>query len=155
MIKNRIILSVSGFMVLTGMTFAHPSVHTTHHIYATNDASKIKPWSVRITGIAPNEAPYFVSGDVTSSDIVLSVSKDKSAEYGFGFYQGSDFNVAYTLTAIDTSQTADASQHKTKSCTFIVGANGPANPNITVKNYQGAKCTYKDETGNGVDFYLA
>jgi len=47
-----------------------------------------------------------------------------------------------------------SSQHKTKSCTFVVGANGPADPNIAVENYEGAKCTWKDNTGIGVDFYL-
>ncbi|WP_119327609.1 hypothetical protein [Cysteiniphilum halobium] len=150
--NHKKIISLA-LLTIAGSSYAN-NVHTSHHIYALNDSSDLKPWNVRITSIAPNEMPYFVSGIASSDDMNFSVTKSSPVDYGFGFKVGSDFNVAYTITAIDTSKNADASQHKTKSCTFVVGANGPANPNIVVENYEGAKCNWKDNTGQGVDFYL-
>lgn len=152
--KKLIKLSAIALFATTGLTLAG-NVHTVHHIYAQNESSNLKPWNVRIVDIAPNETAFFASNNITSDNLNFSVTKDKPADYGFGFKANSDFNVAYTITAIDSSQSSDAWQHKTKSCTFVVTANGPANPNISITNYQGANCSYKVIPGEGEDFYLA
>ncbi|ODN43270.1 hypothetical protein [Piscirickettsia litoralis] len=150
-------LLTSAALALTALsTYAEtpPTTHTTHHIYAKHSSK----WYVKIVGISPFEPAYFIAqpSDAYSQELNYTVSEDHPAQYNFAFsFNGStDFNVAYTVTAIDTSQSAGASQGKTKSCTFVVGANGPADPNIHVENYQGAKCSFNIVTGQGEDFTL-
>ncbi len=142
------VIFLSG--IVSSSTLFATGVHTTHTISVLNDAK----WNIRITEIAPDENAYFSSGSVSSPVLDLIADKNNPAEYGFGFGDGTDFNVSYTITAIDQSTKADASQHKTRSCTFVVGANGPANPNIKIENYQGANCSYKVIPGQGEDFTL-
>ncbi|AKP72866.2 hypothetical protein Psal006b_02921 [Piscirickettsia salmonis] len=156
--KNTIttMLASAIFASATFIAYAEnpPTAHTTHNI-TVNNSSK---WYVKIVGISPFQPAYFIdqTNNVYSSELNYTLSKGNSAQYAFAFsFNGStDFNVAYTITAIDTSQSADADQKKTKSCTFIVGANGPADPNIHVENYQGAQCSYQVIAGKGENFTL-
>ena len=63
---------------------------------------------------------------------------------------GSDFQMLYTLSCVQYSST----KNQTPKVCFVVGADAPAQPNIQIVNYYGAKGGYKIVEQVGVNFYL-
>ena len=150
--------SFSSFALSNDTSLVSPTPHFQARISALNTESNLKPWSIRLQDIAPNENVFFiVNGKIITNSITIDITKNTPFIYGFAYNQGTDFNETYTITAIDTSQAGEAIQHKTKSCVFIVGAKGPADPYVVVENYSGANCSYKNH-GVGpkiaIDYYL-
>jgi hypothetical protein len=147
---NQLILA--GFLasvstgVLANTTFPCPNAHFWQKISAIKGG-----WQVIQTMI--NENGQFIDIQQCAEHNLYSyaVSEGSNNQNGFRFAQGSDFNIAYTITAI-----ANISANFTaKSCVFVVTANGPAQPDVHVINYNGANCDSQYIAAKGeVDYQL-
>lgn len=80
------------------------------------------------------------------------VSSGEAQQFGFGFDNHADFNVAYTLTLTE-QEGIDKLRMSSKACVFVITAKGPAMPDVTPISYNHAKCTWKVVPGTGEDFY--
>ena len=150
-------ISFASLLIAINIYAAEPQTpHTVHKVLVHNPDQ----WAVRITEIAPDQNAFFSLGQVASPVLDVKVSPRHPAQFGFGIKTGTDFNVAYTLAAIDTSASGDASRHKTRSCTFVISARAPASVDIQVINYAGARCSYSHQNArkatafHGENFYL-
>ncbi|MCL9779926.1 hypothetical protein M9194_00580 [Vibrio sp. S4M6] len=147
-------------MLLAGGAWAQSSApHTWHHISLTDQASADQSvWLGRLTITSASEPAYFTDKDGKNEGQTYDFKLDNDTNplvYGFGFNQGADFNVSYTVTLYQTSDITNQlgkSFFASKTCQFNVSAKGPANPDIRVEEYNGAKCSYNIVPGKGEDF---
>ncbi|KGP62949.1 hypothetical protein EP47_07475 [Legionella norrlandica] len=114
-------------------------VHTWHEV-----VSKSGSWKVTFKMISQNG--QFV--DPSCADITeIGLTEDNSLTYGFKFSKEADFNIAYTVTAVNQD-----SNFQSKACVFVVTANGPAQPDIQALSYHGAECQWYVVNGVGENF---
>lgn len=118
------------------------NVHTWHKIYAQEGQWKITLKSISQEG-------FFVDQHCNTLE-VKPLSSIEPLIYGFGFPLDATFDIAYTVTAVKQEQNA----FKSKACVFVVSAKGPAQPDITALNYNGAHCDWQKVSGSGGDFYV-
>ncbi|WP_237762222.1 hypothetical protein [Legionella santicrucis] len=96
-----------------------------------------------------NEEGLFV--DQTCQPINrVRISTANPLTYGFGFKEDATFDIAYTVTAVQST----GSSFESKACVFVVTANGPAQPDIQALAYHGATCQWKIIPGVGEDFIV-
>jgi hypothetical protein len=141
--------------LLTSSVFA-ADVHTWHKITADNGT-----WNGRLVITSSDQDAYFTDNGGINKGQTYDFKLTKTTSpftYGFGFnLQHADFNVSYVLTLY---QPADQfSQHglmfSAKACQFNVSAKGPANPDIRVEEYNGAKCLYSIVPNTGENFEVS
>jgi hypothetical protein len=137
---NKILLTLILFFV-TSIALANNPIHSWHNVTSQNGQ-----WHATLKGI--NELSNFVAADGITPVSTFSVNPQSSFKYGFSFDPKDDFNVAYTLTLTQESVESFSS----KTCVFIITANGPANPDIRPISYNGAKCEYTVVQGVGEDY---
>lgn len=135
--------------LMMGSLFSFASageVHTWHKITAASGS-----WNASLRMIS--QEGFFVARDGTRlSDFV--VEPNKPFEYGFGFPNTVNFDLAYTLTL--TEQFKDSRRYfQSKACVYVISAKGPGNPDITALSYHGATCNWKVVKGVGEDFMVA
>lgn len=70
--------------------------------------------------------------------------------YGLVITNQVDFNLLYSLTCMLSKK----SFSQTPKVCFVVGANGPADPNIQILNYYGAQGKWVINPGIGENFYI-
>ncbi|KTD65661.1 hypothetical protein [Legionella spiritensis] len=115
-------------------------VHTWHEVI-----SQSGQWHVSLKMI--NQNGRFV--DQSCSEVSQAAfGTEQSFAYGFGFARDADFDIAYTLTAVQDNQAG----FQSKACVFVVTANGPAQPDIQVVSYHGAECHWSAVKGVGENF---
>lgn len=121
-------------------------VHTWHHI-----KSLTGNWAGRLVITSANENAYFTDKDGHKVGQLYNFSLNAQTPFlfGFGFSNPTDFNVSYVLTLyqVDSQHTMFSS----KACQFDISAKAPAEPDIRVESYNGAKCKYKITT-TGEDY---
>jgi hypothetical protein len=81
--------------------------------------------------------------------IPFSVSPGTPAGFGMIFDDKADFNMEYSLTCVK----ADGTDVKSPKVIFAIGADGPADPSITVVNLYGALGTWVS-TGDGENYSI-
>lgn len=135
-------LLVIGSLAMSTAIYAS-NIHTWHTITAQNGT-----WNGTLSSI--NEESKFETAD-GSPIHNFTVDADHPIRYGFGFDHGADFNIAYTLTL--TQQ--DTQRFSSKACVFVITARGPANPDIRVEEFNGAKCSWVVVPHVGEDFNIA
>ncbi|MFZ2315976.1 MAG: hypothetical protein WAW86_10020 [Gammaproteobacteria bacterium] len=141
--KRSFALSALSFLASTSIyAQSVPGVHTWHMVYA-NDTSN---WNGTLQVI--HEKASFVKPDGSVFN-TFTLNTNTPLKYGFAFDPQDDFDVAYTLTL-----TEEAKNFVSKTCVFVVTAKGPAKPDISVLQYNGATCSYKIVHGVGEDFYV-
>ena len=128
--------------------FAQQTPHTIHKISA-DDSS----WDVKISSVSPNQNMAFYINSIYSKAPYFIVNAKNDIQYSTIIGRDTDFNIIYTVTAVDKSKEKDALKHKTKSCIYVIGANKAADLNIKALNYLGAKCSYEDSK-TGVNLIL-
>lgn len=131
-----------GAMVLTGNAMATP-VHTWHTIRALDGN-----WTGKLQML--NEGGAFVTREKAPLTN-FTITSDHAQDYGFIFDAGDDFDVAYTLTLKETKLAA-MPQFVSKTCVYVITAKGPAQPDIRVSSFNGAKCDWNVVPGVGEDF---
>lgn len=125
-------LIVFATVLLTSInTFANPPIHTWHNVTSLNGT-----WHARLQGI--NEQAYFYNADGTPRS-EFTVNQTTPERYGFGFPEGTDFNIAYTLT-LTQEDSNNVSRFSSKACVYVVTASGPGQPDIRASSFNGAKC---------------
>lgn len=136
-------LIVAGSAVLTGNAMSAP--HTWHTVRALKGT-----WVAKLQML--NEGGSFVARDNTRLN-TFTVSPEHEQDYGFQFDTGDDFDVAYTLTLTEKSPAA-MPQFTSKVCVYVVTAKGPAQPDIRIETFNGAKCDWNVVRGIGEDFLI-
>ncbi|QBR84451.1 hypothetical protein E3983_08810 [Legionella israelensis] len=135
------ILSVILYCVVADVFALGCNVHTWHNVSA-----KEGTWKLNLQVIS--QQGYFV--DETCHEIkTKDITKEQPLKYGFGFAKDADFNIAYTLTAVNEDK-----GFQSKACVFVISATGPAQPEIKVLNYHGANCLWNLVPGTGEDFII-
>jgi hypothetical protein len=93
---------------------------------------------------------YFVDIGTGQSVHRFALGIDEVFEYGLVITKGSTFNMLYSLTCTqNNNETAQSPK-----VAFVVGADGPAQPNINVVNYYGAKGNYVIVPGVGENYQV-
>ena len=118
-------------------------VHTWHTVSTTEGT-----WHAKLQNL--NQESYFVDRAGASINQFV-IHPNRSQDYGFGFYPGADFNIAYTLTIIEES----TFNFSSKACVYVITASAPATPDIRVNAFNGAKCDWKIIKGVGENFMVS
>jgi len=144
-VLSSIVLAAATILpVSSALAGSCQNVHTWHQVNA-----KQGDWTVTLQVISENATFYKRSCQAFHT---TALSPSQPLEYGFGFAAGADFDVAYTLTAVEKEKVP---AFVSKSCVYVVTAKGPANPDIQAISYHGAKCDWKVVPGVGEDFSVA
>ncbi|CAM2755565.1 hypothetical protein [Legionella worsleiensis] len=131
-------------VLLAGSVNALPycsGIHTWHNVYAKNGQ-----WKLTLQAI--NQEASFADSTCNSVKGAL-LDSESPFVYGFGFSQDADFDIAYTLTAVQQGPAFES-----RVCVFVISAKGPAQPDITALSYHGAECEWKKIPGVGEDFFV-
>jgi hypothetical protein len=91
---------------------------------------------------------YFVNMNTNLPIIRFKLESNETLTYGFVLTAKTTFNLLYTLTCIEDNGT----DQQTPKASFVVGADGEAQPNINVLNYYGAVGMYKIIQGVGENY---
>lgn len=118
-------------------------VHTWHRV-TSNSSAKCE-----LGKSFEQEDFTLVSSDLKPL-VAFNVSSSQPARFGLTFTDAADFNLVFTLTCIR----ADGQFAKSPKVVFVIGADGPADPDIRVLNYYGAGGAWKVVPGVGEDFFL-
>ena len=117
---------------------AQAGVHTWHHVSAVDGH-----WTTQLVIASADEKGYFTdaAGTVMGPLYAFDVQSDQApALFGFGFdIPGSDFDISYTVTMVKQKASSNSVQFVSPTCQFNVSAKGPANPDVRVETYNGAK----------------
>ncbi|QEY53132.1 hypothetical protein [Legionella longbeachae] len=144
----KLICKIAIFISLAPCAFANHffsycPVHTWHKVKSLQGE-----WEINLRMI--NEEGLFV--DQACKPITrVPISTASPLTYGFGFNEDATFDIAYTVTAVQLSH---GSGFESKTCVFVVTANGPAQPDIQALGYHGATCQWKIIPGVGEDFIV-
>ena len=139
--KRLILCAATVLSAQSVMAGSCQNVHTWHQVNASDG-----DWTVTLQVINENATFYKRSCQAFHT---TALSPSQPLEYGFGFAADADFDVAYTLTAVEKSP---VKSFVSKSCVFVVTAKGPANPDVQAIAYHGAKCDWNVVPGVGEDF---
>lgn len=128
--------------------------HTLHTVTAQDGV-----WKGRLVITSANENAYFTdaNGNKIGEIYDFTLSSTKAPfKYGFGFASPADFNVSYVLTLYQPDNNGgNTVMFASKACQFNVSAKGPADPDIRVEPYNGAKCDYTVVPGVGENFTVS
>jgi len=91
---------------------------------------------------------YFVNINTNLPIIRFKLESNETLTYGFVLTDKTTFNLLYTLTCVEDNGTDE----QTPKTSFVVGADGEAQPNINVLNYYGAVGLYKIIQGVGENY---
>lgn len=133
---------LSTFAFLSTSANAAP-VHTWNQVFSSKGN-----WTVKLSML--NEGGHFY--DTAGAEISkFDLTHGTGYKYGFGFDHGADFDIAYTMVAIQQTPPAFVS----KTCVFVVTASAPARPDIRVSTFNGAQCSFKIVPGVGENFFVS
>ena len=116
--------------------------HTSHKIIVNKNATCVLP---RLY-----EPENFCISDSDGNDITgqpLNVAPNQDMTFLLYVNSNADFNVEYALTCTLN----DGLSAQSPKAVFIIGANGPADPNVTLVPLYGAKATW--QSADGVESY--
>lgn len=127
--------------------------HTWHKITASNSS-----WAGRLVITSANQKAFFTDQDGNNKGSLYDFNALAKQPFIYGFgVTDADFNVSYALTLYQTDTAHDQfinPSFSNKACQFNVSAKGPADPDIRVEEYNGAKCQYTVIPGVGEYFYI-
>ncbi len=127
---------------LISMVFAL-TPHTYHNVTVNDDAE------CQFSHIFENNF-YFVDLSTNNPVNKFSLSASGIFEYGFVITNKTTFNLLYGLTCVQN----DNQTEQSPKVMFVIGANGPAQPNINIFGYYGAKGTYEIVPGVGENYQV-
>lgn len=133
-----------GITMVHSSVFAKPTVHTWHQVTALSGN-----WRTTISMISETDKGYFedINGNPIST---FNVNAENPQRFGFGVYEGADFDIAYTVTVTEIS----AAKFISPTCVFVVTASAPATPDITINRYNNASCDVGHALGEATDFIV-
>lgn len=144
----RLAVFLALTLTATSAIAAQPQqVHTWHNVNAANGS-----WHGQLQMIS--EKGSFVGPDGTTPLSQFSITPSQPQKFGFSFDMGDDFDVAYTVTMIEKSESS-SSNFTSKTCVFVCSAKGAAQPDIRVSSYNGATCDWKAVPGVGEDYFVS
>lgn len=127
--------------IATNVTVAE-GVHTWHNVVAEESE-----WQGTLSFI--HQSGYFVDRNYNKLS-TFALSPHTPITYGFVFNKDATFDVAYTLTLTEKNTRT----FQSKTCVFVITAEGPAKPDIKALAYHGATCNYHVVKGVGEDFFV-
>jgi hypothetical protein len=93
---------------------------------------------------------YFVDLSTNKTVNKFILGPDDVFQYGMVLTNYSDFNMLYSLTCVQNNNKTSQSP----KVAFVIGADGPAQPNINVLNYYGAKGNFEIVPGIGENYQI-
>ena len=93
---------------------------------------------------------YFVNIETNEPVNKFMINANITFQYGFVITNETTFNLLYALTCTQNNNKTEQSP----KVAFIIGADGPAQPNINVINYYGAKGAYQIVPGIGENYQV-
>jgi len=122
-----------------------PVAHTWHNI-----TTRTGQWSITLSVL--NEHLSFI--DINGNNITsLTVDPKNKGVWGTVIYDDDDFNCLYAMTAIQQSNTSTPAI-ALKTCVFIIGAYGPADPQIQAVSFNGGAVCKWQTSGIGENYFL-
>jgi hypothetical protein len=141
MVRKFIILIAVLITILSISTSSTP--HTYHNVSANGYA---------VCQFAHLYEMNFYFVDTSNNEPINKFTLNPNTTQGYGLVitERSNFNMLYALTCTqDNNLTAQSPK-----VAFVIGADGPAQPNINVINYYGAKGTFQIIVGVGEDYQV-
>ena len=143
-IKNQL---RHAMMLVSLMSVLSTAIANPPHIWQTVSATQGN-WQGKLQMI--NQGGYFVNCEGNQIN-QFSINKGQSFDFGFSFDKGDNFDVAYVLTLVLKTPPAFVS----KACVFVITASAPAQPDVRVSSFNGAKCDYNIAHGKGGGFIVS
>lgn len=131
------------FLSLIAVNSEHKTPHTFHNV--TVNSFAICQFSHLF-----EDNFYFVDIGTDQHVHKFALGIDEVFEYGLVITKGSTFNMLYGLTCTQNNNATAESPR----VAFVIGADGPAQPNINVLNYYGAKGNYVIVPGVGENYQV-
>lgn len=142
MIK-QIIACLAACLSTSTVLAESPTPHTWHTV-----ATAAGQWVGKLQML--NQGGHFITHDGGKVN-KFEISPEQALDYGFIYDRGDDFDVAYTLTLVEKSERP---AFQSKACVYVITAAGPANPDVRVSSFNGARCDYKVVKGRGENFIV-
>ena len=141
-IQFSFLLFSSSIAVASGQTVCSSAPHTTHVLTVSSQAT-----CVLSKLYEPQDFCLMDGSGVEIDEIPFEVSPTTPANFGMVIGSGADFNMEYSLTCVKD----DGTDVMSPKVIFDIGADGPANPAISVVNLYGAQGTWTS-TGDGENY---
>lgn len=144
--QSRFYLLTVLMAVLFSVSVTAADIHTWHNVTVT-DPDHLS-WKCQLSPVYETDM-YFVDAEkkvITE----FEVNGSKSSKFGFAFGSDVDFNLLFSLAC---ARQDGRSQHSPKTV-FVIGADGPADPNIHINNFYNGTGTYTVVPGVGENFVL-
>jgi len=162
----------------------HCGCHTWHNVTAVKGEWKaiISTIDEDASFLRLDCTEYNPNGSSRGSFNVSSSPQSPQASFGFRFGPNADFNIMYVLTLLrtDVPTVAKAADHLNETetsaksppssavsrrrrqlmpadqmgCVFVIGAAGPAEPDVRAENYNGAICMWTRNEGVGENYIV-
>ena len=121
--------------------------HTWHITYVSDTAY---PWKCQLADAYENSF-YFVDSDLNPvSEFEITAKTPFKFGFVIGNYSNIDFNLSYTLICVQEN----GQERLSPKTVFVIGANGPADPNIHIVNLYGSTGNYTIIPGVGENYYV-
>lgn len=131
-------------LLLANFANANQCAHTWHDVVSNHGSWEVTLQVISQVGhgaLVDKNCQPMTKGEINPTKLI---------QYGLTFDEQADFNIAYTLTAVEKGQGFDR-----KACVFVVTANKPADPDIRVSSFHGASCDWYVVPGVGENFSVA
>jgi len=143
------------FFVIGNVLGAPCNCHTWHNVTASRGT-----WSVTVTAthedatfVKPEDWRHLNCTNYKQPRGHFNISKEKWGSFGYKFAAGDDFNSMYTMTVLRTDKHGQVGMpYKQMGCVFVIGAAGPAMPDVRAENYNGAICMWSRVPGVGENY---
>lgn len=129
------------FWLLSSALFA--TAHTWHEVSVSDESGA---WSCQLADVV--EAGFYFVDQNKERIEKFSISPTAPFKFGMVLSKLDNFNMKYTLACTrDDNKFAGSSQ-----VVFIIGAKGPADPDIRIEEYAGAKGSWETNPGVGENY---
>jgi hypothetical protein len=139
-----LLLFILSTATASAQTVCSNTPHTTHVLTVNANAT-----CVLSKLYEPQDFCLMDANGMTIDGIPFQVSPGTPANFGMAFDNNADFNMEYSLTCVKN----DGTDVKSPKVIFNIGADGPANPAISVVNLYGAQGTWT-ATGVGENYSI-
>jgi hypothetical protein len=137
-------LGASSIAMAATQTVCSDSAHTTHVLTVNANATCV------LSKLYEPQDFCLMDGSGNAIDgVPFEATAAAPVSFGMSLGDDADFNMEYSLTCVKD----DGTYQNTPKVIFDIGANGPADPSISVVNLYGAQGTWVS-TGDGENYSI-
>ncbi len=128
--------------------FSQTSLGTPHTWHIVSAAGGTETWKCQLADAYETNF-YFVDKNLRNIT-EFEINPQSPFTFGFAFGDNVDFNLSYTLAC--TQQNGESMG--SPKTVFVIGANGPADPDIKIVNFHGSFGNYTVVPGVGENYFV-